>query len=44
MTPTSRSSLSLKRIGFDAGKSFDVAKLDTPVRKAIEDAPGPPRN
>ena len=29
----------LKRIGFDAGKSFDVAKLDTPVRKAIEDAP-----
>ena len=29
----------LKRIGFDAGKSFDVAKLDTVVRKAIEDAP-----
>jgi hypothetical protein len=29
----------LKRIGFDAGKSFDVAKLDAGVRKAIDDAP-----
>jgi hypothetical protein len=29
----------LKRIGFDAGKSFDAAKLDAGVRKAIDDAP-----
>jgi len=29
----------LKRIGFEAGKSFDVAKLDPSVRKAIDDAP-----
>ena len=29
----------LKRIGFDAGKSFDVAKLDAVVQKAIDDAP-----
>ena len=29
----------LKRIGFDAGKSFDAAKLDPVVQKAIDDAP-----
>jgi len=29
----------LKRIGFEAGKSFDTAKLDATVRKAIDDAP-----
>jgi hypothetical protein len=29
----------LKRIGFDAGKSFDVAKLDAVVQRAINDAP-----
>ena len=29
----------LKRIGFEPGKSFDVAKLDASVQKAIEDAP-----
>jgi hypothetical protein len=29
----------LKRIGFEAGKSFDVTKLDPSVRKAIDDAP-----
>jgi hypothetical protein len=29
----------LKRIGFEAGKSFDVAKVDASVRKAIDDAP-----
>ena len=30
----------LKRIGFEAGKSFDVTKLDPSVKKAIGDAPG----
>ncbi|HYC18141.1 MAG TPA: DUF1254 domain-containing protein [Pseudolabrys sp.] len=30
----------LKRIGFEAGKSFNVAKLDATVQKAIADAPG----
>ena len=29
----------LKRIGFNAGKSFDVTKLDAVVQKAIDDAP-----
>ena len=29
----------LKRIGFDAGKSFDVAKLDAVAQKAIDGAP-----
>jgi hypothetical protein len=29
----------LKRIGFEAGKSLDVAKLDPSVMKAIDDAP-----
>src|SRR5215813_4617915 len=29
----------LKRIGFEAGKSFDIAKLDATMRKAIDDAP-----
>jgi hypothetical protein len=29
----------MKRIGLDAGKSFDVARLDASVRKAIDDAP-----
>ena len=29
----------LKRIGFEAGKSFDVARLDATVKKAIDDAP-----
>jgi hypothetical protein len=29
----------LKQIGFEPGKSFDVAKLDASVQKAIEDAP-----
>jgi hypothetical protein len=29
----------MKRIGFEQGKSFDVAKVDATVRKAIEDAP-----
>jgi len=29
----------LKRIGFEAGKSFDVIKLDATVKKAIDDAP-----
>src|SRR6478736_10339001 len=29
----------LKRIGFNAGKSLDVAKLDAVVQKAIDDAP-----
>jgi hypothetical protein len=29
----------LKRMGFDAGKSFDVAKLDSTARKAVDDAP-----
>ena len=29
----------LKRIGFERGKPFEIAKLDAPVRKAIEDAP-----
>jgi hypothetical protein len=29
----------MKRIGFEAGKSFDITKVDATVRKAIEDAP-----
>jgi hypothetical protein len=29
----------LKRLGFEAGKSFDTAKLGPSVRKAIDDAP-----
>jgi hypothetical protein len=29
----------LKRIGLEAGKSFDTARLDPSVRKAIDDAP-----
>jgi hypothetical protein len=29
----------IKRIGFEQGKSFDIAKVDATVRKAIEDAP-----
>ena len=29
----------LKRIGFEAGKSFETARLDPSVRKAIDDAP-----
>jgi hypothetical protein len=29
----------MKRIGIEPDKSFDVAKLDGPVQKAIEDAP-----
>src|SRR5262249_34901922 len=29
----------LKRIGFEAGKNFDAARLDPSVRKAIDDAP-----
>src|SRR6185437_11059124 len=29
----------LKRIGFNAGKSFDVTKLDAVVQKATDDAP-----
>jgi hypothetical protein len=29
----------MKRIGFEEGKSFDAAKVDATVRKAIEDAP-----
>ena len=29
----------LKRIGFEAGKSFDVAKLDASVQKAVDGAP-----
>jgi hypothetical protein len=33
----------LKRIGFDAGKSFDIAKLDAVVQKAIDDAPAAAR-
>jgi hypothetical protein len=30
----------LKRIGFEAGKSFDLDKADPAVRKALESAPG----
>jgi hypothetical protein len=29
----------MKRIGFEQGKSFDVAKVEATVRKVIEDAP-----
>jgi hypothetical protein len=29
----------MKRIGFEPGKSFDVAKLDSSVAKAVQDAP-----
>ncbi len=29
----------MKRIGFERGKSFDIAKVEATVRKAIEDAP-----
>jgi hypothetical protein len=29
----------MKRIGFERGKSFDIAKVDATVRKAIDDAP-----
>jgi hypothetical protein len=29
----------MKRIGLEGGKSFDIAKADATVRKAIEDAP-----
>jgi hypothetical protein len=29
----------LKRIGLEAGKSFDIARVDPSVRKAIDDAP-----
>jgi hypothetical protein len=29
----------LKKIGFEPGKSFDMGKLDTAVRKALESAP-----
>jgi hypothetical protein len=29
----------MKRIGFEPGKSFDIAKADATVRKAIDDAP-----
>ena len=29
----------MKRIGFEQGKSFNIAKVDATVRKAIEDAP-----
>ncbi|UWU74315.1 DUF1254 domain-containing protein [Bradyrhizobium huanghuaihaiense] len=29
----------MKRIGFEQGKSFDMAKVDATVRKAIDDAP-----
>jgi hypothetical protein len=29
----------MKRIGFEQGKSFDIATVDATVRKAIEDAP-----
>jgi hypothetical protein len=29
----------LRRIGFEAGKSFDLDKADLPVRKALESAP-----
>ena len=30
----------MRRIGIEPGKSFDVAKLDPAVQKAIEGAPG----
>lgn len=29
----------MKRIGFERGKSFDIAKVDATARKAIDDAP-----
>jgi hypothetical protein len=29
----------MKRIGIEAGKSFDISKVDTVTRKALEDAP-----
>jgi hypothetical protein len=33
----------MKRIGFEQGKSFDIAKVDPTVRNAIEDAPAQAR-
>ena len=35
----SLSSRELKRIGFEAGKSFDINKVDPVVKKALESAP-----